>query len=93
MTKAQRLLQLKNVENATQLLLAAAEKRSEINPYDYCYRALDCNLQVVNEESTNYEILMRYINNSIVDSTDFNNTVVKSIFEVSSNSGQNLGGL
>jgi len=56
------LLQLREVENASQLLLAAGKNLDKFNPYDYCFKNLNCAIQAVNTQSEDYELLMRYIN-------------------------------
>lgn len=56
------LLQLREIENASQLLLAAGKNLDKINPYDFCYKNLKCDIKPVDARSEDYELLMRYIN-------------------------------
>lgn len=58
------LLQLREVENASQLLLAAGKNLDKANPYDYCFKNLNCAVKPVDSNSEDYELLMRYINSS-----------------------------
>ena len=56
------LLQMREVENASQLLLAAGKNLDKSNPYDFCYKNLNCAIKPVDSASEDYELLMRYVN-------------------------------
>jgi hypothetical protein len=53
---------LREVENASQLLLAAGQNLDKANPYDFCFKNLNCAVRPVESTSEDYELLMRYVN-------------------------------
>ena len=60
-----KVVQLRDLEQASQLLMAAANNLKVENPYDYCFRALSCQMKQVDPRSDSYELLMRYVNASL----------------------------
>ena len=85
-SEVKRLTGLRDLEQASQLLLAAAYNMKAINPYDFCFRNLNCKLDVVPSDSDTYALLMRYINAS--QSRQSNQLVLQNIFEVGRKTSQ-----
>ena len=52
-------------EHTTKLLFGAQQRIKEINPYDYCFNALNIKLHLLEEESDDYKLLLTYINNGV----------------------------
>ncbi|GFT42008.1 poly polymerase tankyrase [Nephila pilipes] len=63
---------------SSQLLLGASLKLSEINPKDYVYRSLNCNLTLLNQDSQEAQMILQYIHNTCLSQL----VEVKSIFAV-----------
>ncbi|XP_071963816.1 poly [ADP-ribose] polymerase tankyrase-like [Antedon mediterranea] len=55
---------LLDYEVASKVILGARFKQQEVNPLDYVYRTLDCQLQLLNEESGEAQRILRYIHNT-----------------------------
>ena len=80
------LISLRDLEQASQLLLAAAYNMKSISPYDFCFKNMNCKLNVVSPNSDTYQLLLRYINASHGD--HHKKMILQNIFEVGSKSGQ-----
>jgi hypothetical protein len=52
-------------EHITKLLFGALYRIKEVNPFDYCYNALRTKLKVVEEDSDEFKLIVRYYNNSL----------------------------
>ncbi|GFR16104.1 poly polymerase tankyrase [Trichonephila clavata] len=63
---------------SSQLILGASSKLSEINPKDYVYRSLNCNLNLLDPESQEAQMILQYIHNTCLS----NNVEVQSIYAV-----------
>ncbi|KAF8788729.1 Poly [ADP-ribose] polymerase tankyrase like protein [Argiope bruennichi] len=61
---------------SSQLFLGASLKAAEINPKDYVYRSLNCNLTPLNQESQEAQMILQYIHNTS------KNVEVQSIYAV-----------
>ena len=48
--------------------MAAAQNVKTINPYEYCFRQLSCNVRPLPSHSDTYQLLMRYINSGLANS-------------------------
>lgn len=59
-----KVLRLRQIESATQLLLAAGHNLPKMNPYDFVYKNLATNVQVLPPSNPDYEYIMRYVNAS-----------------------------
>ncbi|GIY18397.1 poly polymerase tankyrase [Caerostris darwini] len=55
---------LKHIGLSSQLILGASLKVSEINPKDYVYRSLNCNLSLLNPDSQEAQMILQYIHNT-----------------------------
>eukprot|EP01022_Parablepharisma_sp_SALTPOND_P016007 TRINITY_DN2302_c3_g1_i1.p1 TRINITY_DN2302_c3_g1~~TRINITY_DN2302_c3_g1_i1.p1 ORF type:complete len:1273 (+),score=196.37 TRINITY_DN2302_c3_g1_i1:5084-8902(+) len=60
-----------NIESASKLLLGAQSKLAEMNPLDYCYKALSIDLQDVPMNSEEYELINQYIRRSTLDNSGY----------------------
>ena len=56
------------------------------NPYDYCFKNMDCKLKTVPKDTDTYALLMRYINAS--QTRHQNELIMQNIFEVGSEKSQ-----
>lgn len=63
---------------SSQLLLGASLKFSEINPKDYVYRSLNCNLTLLKEDSQEAQMILQYVHNTCLSK----NVEVMSIYAV-----------
>ncbi|CAL1296048.1 unnamed protein product [Larinioides sclopetarius] len=61
---------------SSQLFLGASLKAAEINPKDYVYRSLNCNLTPLNPESQEAQMILQYVHNTS------KNVEVQSIYAV-----------
>ena len=61
-----KLYNLVNIEKATKILLAAANRINDINPMDYCMRALECKIEPLSTTNPEGKLLLKYINNSLL---------------------------
>ncbi|XP_066280586.1 poly [ADP-ribose] polymerase tankyrase-like isoform X1 [Branchiostoma lanceolatum] len=71
-----KLSSLMDLEVASKVLVGAHHKREEVNALDYVYRAIGCQIQLVDQESNEAQYILRYIHN-----TD-KNANVKAIFRL-----------
>ncbi|XP_078592750.1 poly [ADP-ribose] polymerase tankyrase-like isoform X2 [Branchiostoma floridae x Branchiostoma japonicum] len=71
-----KLASLMDLEVASKVLVGAHHKREEVNALDYVYRAIGCQIQLVDQESDEAQYILRYIHN-----TD-KNAKVKAIFRL-----------
>lgn len=55
---------LTNIEYASKMLLAALLKQNEMNPIDYVYHALNLIIEPLQNESPEYEVIRKYIDNT-----------------------------
>ncbi|GIY43359.1 poly polymerase 2 [Caerostris extrusa] len=55
---------LKHIGLSSQLILGASLKVSEINPKDYVYRSLNCNLSLLKPDSQEAQMILQYIHNT-----------------------------
>jgi len=56
---------LLNIESASKILLGAQSRLLEINPLDYCYKAMGITLEALEKDSEEYDLITEYINQSI----------------------------
>ena len=56
------------------MLLAALYKQEEMNPIDYVYNALNLLIEPLDNESGEYEVIRKYIDNTKVDANNFYRT-------------------
>ena len=61
-----KLYNLINIEKATKILLAAANRIKEINPMDYCVRAMECKIELLSMVNPEGKLLLKYIQNSLL---------------------------
>ncbi|GFY74230.1 poly polymerase tankyrase [Trichonephila inaurata madagascariensis] len=69
---------LQHIGLSSQLILGASLKFSEINPKDYVYRSLNCNLNLLDPKSQEAQMILQYIHNTCLS----NNVEVQSIYAV-----------
>ena len=62
---------LVNIEAASKILLASQSKVQEIHPLDYCYKSLGVELELLQEESEEKDILMKYIRKSMQENNGY----------------------
>ncbi|XP_078675989.1 poly [ADP-ribose] polymerase tankyrase-like isoform X2 [Branchiostoma floridae x Branchiostoma belcheri] len=72
----EKLSSLMDLEVASKVLVGAHHKREEVNALDYVYRAIGCQIQLVDQESDEAQYILRYIHNSD------NKADVKAIFRL-----------
>jgi len=65
------------------MLLGAALRVKEINPYDYCFKNVKVNLKALAEEDREYMMIAKYLNNSTNDRFGRNKCLaIRNIFKV-----------
>eukprot|EP00826_Nyctotherus_ovalis_P008597 TRINITY_DN12235_c0_g1_i4.p1 TRINITY_DN12235_c0_g1~~TRINITY_DN12235_c0_g1_i4.p1 ORF type:complete len:471 (+),score=130.77 TRINITY_DN12235_c0_g1_i4:270-1682(+) len=56
---------LLNIESASKILLGAQSRLLEMNPLDYCYKAMGIALEVLEKGGEEYELISEYIGQSL----------------------------
>jgi hypothetical protein len=80
-----KLALLYDIEHVTKLLLGASNRLKEINPYDYCFNALNVRLNQLNTEEDDYKLMLKYMNSS---ATNMESLILKNIFKVTADGKQ-----
>ncbi|RUS22547.1 hypothetical protein BC937DRAFT_88542 [Endogone sp. FLAS-F59071] len=57
-----RLSNIRYLNSGANILLGAELRSGQINPLDYCYRALQCRMEEVETETEEYNVVSRYMN-------------------------------
>ena len=55
------LSDLSDYEVASKVILGAYQRLKEVNPVDYCYQALDIDLECLDDEGEEFNVLLEYI--------------------------------
>ena len=71
-----------NIEAASKILLAAQSKMNEINPLDYCLKALGVDLEVIQQFTQEYDIIKKYIDRSSNEDDGYQHMNLKNIFRL-----------
>ena len=60
----QKLTNLMDLELTNRILLGAHYRKKDVNPMDYVYRSLECQMQLLDENSTEAQLILQHIQNT-----------------------------
>lgn len=60
----QKLTNLMDLELTNRILLGAHLRKKDVNPMDYVYRSLECQMQLLDENSTEAQLILQHIQNT-----------------------------
>ncbi|XP_033125958.1 poly [ADP-ribose] polymerase tankyrase-like [Anneissia japonica] len=61
---AELIANLLDYEVASKVILAARYRQQDVNPLDYVYRTLDCQMQLLDKDSAEAQRVLRYVHNT-----------------------------
>jgi hypothetical protein len=75
------LAELGNIEMASKMLLGALQCAPQMNPVDYCLKALNLKIESLSRNSEEYKLLIKYIYNTWSERKN-GDTEIKAIFRI-----------
>ena len=66
-----KIVNLINIEKAVKIFLSAAYRADDINPIDYCLKALSCRIDLLSSSSPEGKFIKKYIKKNI-DNSNYN---------------------